>query len=147
MQPTAREVVHHVLVFAGPKGARLNENGFFAVYVPGNNVLMYPDGYAKKLPKGATLHFQIHYTPNGKATTDQTKLGIVFAKEAPRYEIHVAGIANTRFQIPAGDDNYKVTAAIPVSGMMFLLKTGCCPSLERKSPRWMSLSFRILGSY
>jgi thiol-disulfide isomerase/thioredoxin len=114
VQPTAREVVHHVLVFAGPKGARLNENGFFAVYVPGNNVLSYPDGYAKKLPKGATLHFQIHYTPNGKATTDQTKLGVVFAKEAPRYEIQVAGIANTSFQIPAGADNYQVTARIPV---------------------------------
>ena len=114
VQPTAREVVHHVLVFAGPKGARLNENGFFAVYVPGNSVLSYPDGYAKKLPKGATLHFQIHYTPNGKATTDQTRLGVVFAKEAPRYEIHVAGVANTSFQIPAGADNHQLTAKIPV---------------------------------
>jgi thiol-disulfide isomerase/thioredoxin len=114
VHPTAREVVHHVLVFVGPKGARLNENGFFAVYVPGNNVLMYPDGYAKKLAKGATLHFQIHYTPNGKATTDQTKLGIVFAKETPRYEVHVAGIADTHFEIPAGADNYKLSAAIPV---------------------------------
>ncbi len=114
VQPTAREVVHHVLVFAAPKGGRFNENGFFAVYVPGNNVLIYPDGYAKKLPKGATLRFQIHYTPNGKATTDQTKLGVVFAKEAPRYEIHTAGIANVSFKIPAGADNHPVTARIPV---------------------------------
>jgi mono/diheme cytochrome c family protein len=116
VQPTAREVVHHVLVFAVPKGQRLRGEGtgFFAVYVPGNNVLVYPDGYAKKLPKGATLHFQIHYTPNGKATTDRTRLGLVFAKEAPRHEIQVAGIANTRFQIPAGADNHEVAAKIPV---------------------------------
>jgi thiol-disulfide isomerase/thioredoxin len=116
VQPTAREVVHHVLVFAVPKGQRPRGEGtgFFAVYVPGNNVLVYPEGYAKKLPKGASLYFQIHYTPNGKATTDQTKIGMVFAKEAPRHEIQVAGIANTRFQIPAGDDNHEVTAKIPV---------------------------------
>ena len=117
VQPTAREVVHHVLVFAVPKGQRIGGGeaaGFFAVYVPGNNVLIYPDGYAKKLPKGATLLFQIHYTPNGKATTDRTKLGLVFADEAPRHEIQVTGIANTRFQIPAGADNHEVTAKIPV---------------------------------
>ncbi|MCE9564333.1 MAG: redoxin family protein [Planctomycetes bacterium] len=116
VQPTAREVTHHVLVFATPKGARVGGEaaGFFAVYVPGNNSLIYPDGYAKKLPKGATLHFQMHYTPNGKATTDQTKIGMVFAKQAPRHEVFVAGISNHQFTIPAGDENYRVEAKIPV---------------------------------
>ncbi len=56
----------------------------------------------------------MHYTPNGKATTDQTKIGMVFAKQAPRYEVHVAGISNHRFEIPAGDDNYRIDAKIPV---------------------------------
>ncbi|MBA4191512.1 MAG: hypothetical protein C0467_26330 [Planctomycetaceae bacterium] len=117
VQPTAREVTHHVLVFAVAKGARLSAGeaaGFFAVYVPGNNSLIYPDGYAKKLPKGATLYFQMHYTPNGKATTDQTKIGMVFTKQAPRHEVQVAGISNHRFEIPAGDGNYRVEAKIPV---------------------------------
>ena len=116
VQPTAREVVHHVLIFALPKGARLGgeSTGFFAAYVPGNNTLVYPEGYAKRLPKGSTLRFQIHYTPNGKATTDQTRLGVIFAKEAPKNEVHVAGIANIMFQIPAGADNHKVTARLPV---------------------------------
>jgi hypothetical protein len=84
------------------------------VYVPGNNSLVYPDGYAKKLPKGATLHFQMHYTPNGKATTDQTKLGLIFAKHPPRHEVQVAGIVNTRFEIPPGEGNHRVDAKIPV---------------------------------
>jgi len=117
VQPTARQVVHHILIFAVAKGSRGpggEGQGFFAAYVPGNNTLVYPDGYAKKLPKGSTLHFQIHYTPNGKATTDQTKLGLIFAKDAPRHEVHNAGIANATFQIPAGADNHKVTAKIPV---------------------------------
>ncbi|MBA4066484.1 MAG: hypothetical protein C0501_22790 [Isosphaera sp.] len=117
VRPTAREVVHHVLVFAAPRGARgigSEAMGFFAAYVPGSNGLVYPEGYAKKLPKGSTLTFQIHYTPNGKATTDQTKIGLVFAKDAPRYEVHVTGIANPALRIPAGADNHAVTGRIPV---------------------------------
>lgn len=117
VQPSAREVTHHVLVFASPKGqprAAGEREGFFAVYVPGNNTLVYPDGFAKKLPKNATLHFQIHYTPNGKATEDQTKIGIVFAKQPPKHEVRVSAMLNNRFEIPAGADNHKVEASIPV---------------------------------
>ena len=115
VQPTAREVVHHVLVFALPRGQRAGgeAQGFFAAYVPGNNSLVYPEGYAKKLPKGSNLVFQIHYTPNGKATTDQTKIGLIYAKEKPRAEVRVAGISNPTFTIPAGADNHKVVGSLP----------------------------------
>ena len=116
VQPSAREVTHHVLVFASPKGrprAEGERQGFFAVYVPGNNTLIYPDGFAKQLPKNSTLHFQIHYTPNGKATEDQTKIGLVFAKHAPKHEVKVTAMVNAGFTIPAGDDNYKIEGVIP----------------------------------
>ncbi len=131
VRPTAREVVHHVLVFILPKQtnatvtatnsttrrrrARQDEGGnYFAAYVPGNNLLQYDSGFAKLLPKGATLQFQIHYTPNGTATTDQTRLGLVFAKEMPRHEVRVVGIANPLLRIPPGADNHEVPAATPV---------------------------------
>lgn len=117
VQPTARDVVHHVLIFALPKGAARmggEANGFFAAYVPGNNHLIYPEGYAKRLPKGFTLLFQIHYTPNGTATTDQTRLGVAFAPEAPKHEIHSVGIFNSAFEIPPGADNHRITSRIPV---------------------------------
>ena len=113
----AREVVHHVLVFAVPKGQRgAGEEalGFFAAYVPGSTALVYPEGYAKKLPKGCNLRFQIHYTPNGKATSDQTKIGLVFAKEKPRYEVRVSSAGNRAFMIPPGADNHKVVGSIPI---------------------------------
>src|SRR5262249_12299006 len=118
VQPTARQVVHHVLVFAIPKGLQLGRGadatqGFFAAYVPGNNNLIYPEGYAKKFPKGSKVVFQIHYTPNGTATEDQTRFGMIFGPQ-PRHEVRVAGIANTRFEIPAGTDNHKLEARIPV---------------------------------
>ena len=119
LQPTAREVVHHIIVRVHPKGARLargegesERDGFFAAYVPGNSHAVFPPGFAKKLPAGATVTFQMHYTPNGKATSDRTRLGLVFASEPPRHVIEVAGIANPRLRIPAGAGNHPETAAI-----------------------------------
>lgn len=120
VRPTARDVVHHVLVFVqdGPNGRGEEDDerhGFFGIYVPGNAQLVYPPGFAKFLPKGAKLRFQMHYTPNGKATTDQTELGMIFAKAPPQHEVRVAGIVNTRLNIPPGADNHLETATLPVS--------------------------------
>src|SRR5581483_8723447 len=39
-------------------------------FAPGRIMRGYQEGTAMKLPAGATLIFQMHYTPNGKATTD-----------------------------------------------------------------------------
>lgn len=116
VQPSAREVVHHVLVFATPKGApraAAEAQGFFAAYVPGNNTLIYPEGYAKKLPKNATVSFQMHYTPNGTATEDQTRFGMIFATVPPRHEVKVAALAKRQFSIPPGDADYKIVANMP----------------------------------
>ena len=60
--------------------------------------LVYPEGFAKRLPKGAKLRFQMHYTPNGTATTDRTRIGVIFAKQPPQHEVRVAGIVNTAAQ-------------------------------------------------
>ena len=68
--------------------------------MPGLSTRVYPDGFAKKLPAGSTLVFQIHYTPNGTPTTDQTRVGLRFAKRPPDHEVRVAGISNPRLSIP-----------------------------------------------
>jgi mono/diheme cytochrome c family protein len=103
--PTAPDVVHHVIVKVHPKGATADgrgEDGFFAAYVPGNSRRMLPPGFAKRLPAGSRLSFQIHYTPNGRETEDQLLIGLIYAREAPRHEVHVAGIAQPRLRIPPG---------------------------------------------
>ncbi|MEY2880358.1 MAG: hypothetical protein RLZZ15_2738, partial [Verrucomicrobiota bacterium] len=87
IRPTAREAVHHVIVRVHTRGAKVANDegetggardGFFAAYVPGNSFHVFPEGFAKKLPAGATVSFQMHYTPTGKATTDRTRLGLLF---------------------------------------------------------------------
>ncbi|MCU0702956.1 MAG: redoxin family protein [Fimbriiglobus sp.] len=111
--PTARAVVHHVLVFALPPKKpgeidlpqRGEGQGYYAAYVPGNSRQVLPEGFARKLPKGARIRFQIHYTPNGTATEDQVKVGFKFGP-APRHEVKVFPLTDPRISIPPGADNH-----------------------------------------
>lgn len=123
IRPTQRQVVHHSLVlmrrdkkgpFSRKKRERDGLNGFFAAYVPGNSYRVYRDGLAKRLPAGATLIFQMHYTPNGRAVSDRTQLGLIFADEPPRHEVRTHGIANREIRIPAGAAEHAETAQVPV---------------------------------
>jgi Ca2+-binding EF-hand superfamily protein/mono/diheme cytochrome c family protein/thiol-disulfide isomerase/thioredoxin len=120
VRPGNPGIVHHVLVFIqgtdeedGPRDDAADErSGYWGIYVPGNSTLVYPEGYAKRIPKGARLRFQMHYTPNGTATEDSTRIGLVFAKEEPKHEVRVAGVVNAGFWIPPGADNHQVVASI-----------------------------------
>jgi Ca2+-binding EF-hand superfamily protein/mono/diheme cytochrome c family protein len=110
--PTARQVVHHVIVSVHEKGSKVRgggdegSQGYWAAYVPGNTHQVYPEGFARKLPAGATVSFQIHYTPNGKATEDTMRMGLLFAKEPPKYVIHTASLSNARISIPPGQADH-----------------------------------------
>lgn len=118
--PGDRSVVHHVLVFARNPGANRfadeleGVGGYFGIYVPGNSALVYGNGLAKQIPKGAVLRFQIHYTTNGAETTDQTKIGLVFAKSAPKQEVRTGSLANLALFIPAKANNHRVEAKLVV---------------------------------
>ena len=117
VKPGNRAVVHHVLVFAVGTGAEASDerDGYWGIYVPGNSTLVYPDGFAKRLPKKAQLRFQMHYTPNGTATTDQTSIGLIFSKTPPQHEVRVAGIVNSKIKIPAGAANHREEAKLAIS--------------------------------
>ncbi|MFM7131561.1 MAG: EF-hand domain-containing protein, partial [bacterium] len=116
LRPTDRTVVHHVLVFIAPPETRgdgdagnddvQERRGFFAGYVPGTSAMIFPEGYGKRVPKGSRLRFQIHYTPNGKATSDQFEFAMTFCKTPPKHEIKVIGVANPGLNIPAGAANH-----------------------------------------
>lgn len=106
--PAARQVVHHVIVSVHEKGSKVRgggdegSQGYWAAYVPGNTKQVYPEGFARKLPAGATVSFQIHYTPNGKAVEDTMRMGLLFSKAPPKYVIHTTALPNARLSIPPG---------------------------------------------
>lgn len=125
VQPGERGVMHHMLVFlqaanddrvrSTPADEAADEvNGFWGIYVPGNSSLAYPAGFAKRLPKGSKLRCQIHYRPNGTATNDRSRIGVIFAKQPPRHEVRVAAIVNPRISIPPGAENHREDAILPV---------------------------------
>jgi hypothetical protein len=78
---------------------------------PGDMPLMLKPGQAKFVPKGSRLVFQMHYTPNGKALKDRSEVGLIFAKEPPKYQVFTVPVGNPFFIIPAGADNHPVEAA------------------------------------
>lgn len=123
IKPTFAEVVHHVLVFVIPKSeagnirrrdANREDRGFLAAYVPGNTYREFENGFAKHLPAGATLHFQLHYTPNGEAVKDRTELGLKFSATPPRNVIRIASIANHKFRIPPRDPAYSASKTLDI---------------------------------
>jgi len=94
-------------------GHRPSESGtILGSYLPGKEPDVFPAGYARKIPKGATLQFQIHYHPGSIAEDqiDRTSVGFIFAKEPPKQPLRRIDIQNMLFEIPAGDPDHRVTA-------------------------------------
>ena len=114
-----RSVVHHILVFYGdPKDPRRWERefgggtqGYFAAMVPGELPVVYPEGTGKRIPAGSNLIFQIHYTTNGVAGTDRSRIGLIFAKSEVKQEVKTRAAVNTKFRIPANTERHVATAS------------------------------------
>ena len=113
--PSARDVVHHVIVTVHEKNEKVADTeSYWAAYVPGNGSHTFPEGFARKLPAGAKLSFQIHYTPNGTATKERLRLGLVYAKTPPKYEMRTVAVPNVFLKIPPGAANHVETVTRPV---------------------------------
>jgi peroxiredoxin len=113
-RPGNRAVVHHILVCVRPPAGRAIDrrdgigSGLLVAFAPGDMPLMLPPGSAKKIPKGSTIRFQMHYTPNGIEQDDRSSVGLIFAREPPREEVRTRAIAQQWLAIPAGAANHEV---------------------------------------
>jgi len=65
------------------------------------------------IPTGSDLVFQLHYTTNGKATTDVTRIGFVYAKSTPQKRVIRVQASNAGFVIPPGAQDYPLQARLP----------------------------------
>lgn len=136
VRPSSRAHVHHAVVFVRPpksvwlrgqptgelfsaKGQALaglsTLDEVIAVYLPGAEPHVLPEGHGKLIPAGSDLIFQIHYTANGKAGEDRTQVGMVFAKERPRMRHYSMSIAQGEFEIPANAAEHEVEATFVVN--------------------------------
>ena len=126
IRPEAQKAVHHVIVFLEEPGREPDARkrkpgdpapqgglaGFFGATAPGTPAMLFPEGTAKKLPKGAWLKFQIHYTPNGTEYLDNTKIGLIFADKPVTQEVVTRAAANTRFEIKPFEKDQVFTAEV-----------------------------------
>jgi peroxiredoxin len=116
-KPGNRTVVHHIIVYVTQGGKRVKDiadgigSGMLVPYAPGELGVSFPAGAAKKIPKGASLVFQMHYTPTGTEQIDRSSVGLTFAKEAPTHEVRTRAIAQQLLLIPPGAVGYRATSA------------------------------------
>lgn len=136
IRPSSRPQVHHAVVYIRPpdspwlrqapvgvpftpssfsaeqqrRAAMATDSDLLLVYAPGSLPDRWPEGMAKFVPAGSDLVFQIHYTTNGQASSDQARIGLVFAKEAPRQRVITLQLTNEHFVIPPGVEDHRVEA-------------------------------------
>jgi len=134
--PALRANVHHAVVYVRPpdsqwmrhapvgvpftastlndpkdrRGAHWTDSDVLLVYAPGSSPDNWPNGLAKFIPAGSDLVFQMHYTTNGHAGSDQSSVGFIFAKQAPAQRVLTLQLTNDHFVIPPGAPDYRVEA-------------------------------------
>jgi hypothetical protein len=148
VRPSNRAVVHHAVMFIREPGNKwmadakpgvpfvptvanagqrfLNTQGggtndVLSIYTPGMVPDIWEPGQAKQIKAGSDIIFQMHYTASGKAGKDQTRIGLVFAKEPPKQRIITIAALNNRFTIPAGDPAFKAEAIAPIMNQMTVI--------------------------
>jgi|SRR5579872_4830458 len=135
LRPSNAAVVHHAVVYIREPGSswlreakpgvpyvppgytpseRLS-NGWttsdiLLVYSPGSLAENWGKSMGKLIKAGSDLIFQFHYTPNGHATSDQSKIGLVFHRDTPEKRVLTLQLDNDRFLIPPEHPNYRVSA-------------------------------------
>ena len=134
MRPSSAAHVHHAVVYIRPpesawlrhapvgepftasglsdpeerRQAHETTSDLLLVYAPGSAPDTWGDGMAKFVPAGSDLVFQMHYTTNGEAASDETSVGLVFAKSPARQRVITLQLNNHALVIPPGADNFRV---------------------------------------
>ncbi|MBM3809165.1 MAG: thiol-disulfide isomerase [Acidimicrobiia bacterium] len=136
LKPSDRRVVHHIIsdlvegdgqpVDPAPKltrdRTRKEVGGGLGGLVPGRLYGLFEEGVARKIPAGADIVLQMHYTTIGQPVTDLTQIGVVLAKEPPT-KLRAAGggqIPNFTFTIPPGADHHEVVATQTINRGTYL---------------------------
>ena len=114
--------------------AKRQPTGWLSGFAPGQSVRVYQPGTALRVPAGTTLMVAMHYTANGKETTDRTRVGIKWANEAPKTEVKVATLQNENFMLPAGSSDTRVDAEVTIKEDMTLWSL--LPHTHMRGKKW-----------
>ncbi len=147
IRPGERRAVHHVVAYVRERGdpwpgngRRVTTSDILAIYTPGQPAFAAPPGMAKKIPAGADLVLQIHYTAFGKAAADRTRVGLRFAPAAPARRVLTLQLNNAAFRIPPHDRAARVSATGTLPAEVMLLSM-----FPHMHLRGVAFEYEILG--
>jgi len=72
-----------------------------ATYAPGTLPQVFPAGTALRLEAGGVLELQMHYSTDGTAGTDRTKIGLILSKNPAPVEVFANHFFNATLSLPA----------------------------------------------
>jgi peroxiredoxin len=127
--PGDRAVLHHVITMFGNEitegeyKGRFKPSGGLRGYAPGLNNDGFPEDTGVMLPANTKFQFQMHYTPVGRATVDESKMGVWVHDAPPTHKMISMFVANTKIKIPAGAKNHRETVErkIPKDAYLYSL--------------------------
>jgi peroxiredoxin/mono/diheme cytochrome c family protein len=126
IHPGAKQAIHHIIaqdpVVLNGQQRGGNGGGNLAGFAPGMSPIVYPAETGVLFPKDADFVFQMHYTPNGQAVTDHSKVAFYFreAGNPPKYPLHLTALTDFRFEIPPGAKEYGTTTTREITRDMLV---------------------------
>ena len=95
-----------------PGGHASEDGAMLGSYLPGKGPDIFPAGYARLIPAGSRVTFQIHYNAQAAKSdqTDRTSVGFIIAQAPPKQRLRRLDVHNFLFRIPPGDPDHRVTA-------------------------------------
>lgn len=106
--PGDRQVLHHIITYlsspADRSSASDTDDGSLGDsiggFAPGRQPDIWRDNSGALVRAGSSLLLQMHYTTSGKATIDETLIGIYLHDEPPKYVMSGGSAGQRRFLIP-----------------------------------------------
>jgi len=142
IRPSTPALVHHAVAYIrepgdawlkdAPRGVfhvpppadRVTKADILAVYTPGARALTLPPGFAKKLPAGAEIVLQFHYTAHPQRTLrDRTSLALGFARAPIQKRVLTLQMGVDKIEIPPGERRHRlsVTGTLPGDTLLMSL--------------------------
>jgi mono/diheme cytochrome c family protein len=118
VKPGDRRAVHHVLtgwmkdVPANGVASETRWRGSVGGYAVGAESEVYDGDVGTYLPAGGAVGYQMHYTPYGKETVDNSQIGLYFRKDPPKYIMRDIVVIDATIELQPNTARHKETAYV-----------------------------------
>jgi len=120
--------LHHVIVRAKSRGGADDGSGngvMLCGWAPGLAIAKFADGTGKRVPAGAKIDLELHYTTTGSPQTDQTEVAFYLLPGKPQREMTTRAAVQFDLNIPPGTDESRDSAIYGFEHPVPIRKSAC----------------------